>query len=94
MEKYKLRVWKSELFLSKMISVPRLLPEELMNIDKLLADKYFYNFSLFQSLSDSWAIPIWNRLFYNTPSETNPPVQKYQGILLYTIDYRFSTFVV
>ena len=31
-------------------------PEELMNIDKLLADKYFCNFSLFQSLSDSWAI--------------------------------------
>jgi arginine decarboxylase len=32
------------------------IPEELMNIDKLLADKYFCNFSLFQSLSDSWAI--------------------------------------
>ena len=31
-------------------------PEELMRIDKLLADKYFCNFSLFQSLSDSWAI--------------------------------------
>ena len=31
-------------------------PEELMSIDKLLADKYFCNFSLFQSLSDSWAI--------------------------------------
>ena len=32
------------------------IPEELMNIDKLLADKYFCNFSLFQSLPDSWAI--------------------------------------
>ena len=31
-------------------------PEELRNIDKLLADKYFCNFSLFQSLPDSWAI--------------------------------------
>lgn len=31
-------------------------PEELCNIDKLLADKYFCNFSLFQSLPDSWAI--------------------------------------
>ena len=31
-------------------------PEELMNLDKLLADKYFCNFSLFQSLPDSWAI--------------------------------------
>ena len=31
-------------------------PEELRRLDKLLADKYFCNFSLFQSLSDSWAI--------------------------------------
>ncbi len=31
-------------------------PEELMSLDKLLADKYFCNFSLFQSLPDSWAI--------------------------------------
>lgn len=32
------------------------IPEELRNLDKLLADKYFCNFSLFQSLPDSWAI--------------------------------------
>ena len=31
-------------------------PEELKNLDKLLADKHFCNFSLFQSLPDSWAI--------------------------------------
>jgi len=31
-------------------------PEELQGLDKLLADKYFCNFSLFQSLPDSWAI--------------------------------------
>ena len=31
-------------------------PEELTGLDKLLADKYFCNFSLFQSLPDSWAI--------------------------------------
>jgi arginine decarboxylase len=31
-------------------------PFELANLDKLLADKYFCNFSLFQSLPDSWAI--------------------------------------
>ncbi len=31
-------------------------PEELRGLDKLLADKYFCNFSLFQSLPDSWAI--------------------------------------
>ena len=32
------------------------LPEELKGLDKRLADKYFCNFSLFQSLPDSWAI--------------------------------------
>lgn len=31
-------------------------PDELRSLDKLLADKYFCNFSLFQSLPDSWAI--------------------------------------
>ncbi|EPT33373.1 biosynthetic arginine decarboxylase [Phocaeicola abscessus] len=31
-------------------------PEELKQLDKQLADKYFCNFSLFQSLPDSWAI--------------------------------------
>ena len=31
-------------------------PEELRKLDKLLADQYFCNFSLFQSLPDSWAI--------------------------------------
>ena len=31
-------------------------PEELKKLDKLLADKYFCDFSLFQSLPDSWAI--------------------------------------
>ncbi len=31
-------------------------PEELRKISKLLSDKYFCNFSLFQSLPDSWAI--------------------------------------
>lgn len=31
-------------------------PEELRKLDKLLADKYFCNFSLFQSMPDSWAI--------------------------------------
>lgn len=31
-------------------------PEELRGLDKILADKYFCNFSLFQSLPDSWSI--------------------------------------
>lgn len=32
------------------------IPEELRQLDKLLADKYFCNFSIFQSLPDAWAI--------------------------------------
>ena len=32
------------------------MPDELRGLDKLLADKYFCNISLFQSLPDSWAI--------------------------------------
>lgn len=31
-------------------------PEEIRMLSKMLADKYFCNFSLFQSLPDSWAI--------------------------------------
>jgi arginine decarboxylase, biosynthetic len=31
-------------------------PEELRKISKMLPDKYFCNFSLFQSLPDSWAV--------------------------------------
>ena len=31
-------------------------PDELRGLDKLLADKYFCNFSLFQSLPDCWGI--------------------------------------
>ena len=31
-------------------------PDEFRSLSKLLADKYFCNFSLFQSLPDSWAI--------------------------------------
>ena len=31
-------------------------PDEFRGLPKLLADKYFCNFSLFQSLTDSWAI--------------------------------------
>ncbi|MFC2131360.1 biosynthetic arginine decarboxylase [Bacteroidota bacterium] len=32
------------------------IPEEFRKLPKMLADKYFCNFSLFQSLPDSWAI--------------------------------------
>jgi arginine decarboxylase len=32
------------------------IPEELQNLDKVLVDIYYGNFSLFQSIPDSWAI--------------------------------------
>ena len=32
------------------------MPEELRKLDKQMSDKYFCNFSLFQSLPDSWGI--------------------------------------
>ena len=41
-------------------------PDELRKLDKLLADKYFCNFSLFQSLPDSWAL---DQLFPIMPIE-------------------------
>ena len=40
----------------KMARTMRHVPEELQRLPKLLSDKYFCNFSLFQSLPDSWAI--------------------------------------
>ena len=40
----------------QMTSETKHIPEELRHLPKLLSDKYFCNFSLFQSLPDSWAI--------------------------------------
>lgn len=37
-------------------SVTKHVPEELKQISRILSDKYFCNFSLFQSLPDAWAI--------------------------------------
>lgn len=42
--------------INQMISETKHAPEELRQLQKLLSDKYFCNFSLFQSLPDSWAI--------------------------------------
>jgi len=40
----------------QMIAGLKHVPEEFLSLPKLLSDKYFCNFSLFQSLPDSWAI--------------------------------------
>ncbi|MCW0481116.1 biosynthetic arginine decarboxylase [Gaoshiqia sediminis] len=48
--------WSIAREIHRMTSKMRHVPEELMSMSKLLSDKYFCNFSLFQSLPDSWAI--------------------------------------
>jgi arginine decarboxylase len=48
--------WSIAKEINQMASKMKRPPEELLNLPKLLADKYFCNFSLFQSLPDSWAI--------------------------------------
>ncbi|MBN1185747.1 MAG: biosynthetic arginine decarboxylase [Bacteroidales bacterium] len=48
--------WSIAKEIHSMTNTSKHIPEELRYLTKLLADKYFCNFSLFQSLPDSWAI--------------------------------------
>jgi arginine decarboxylase len=48
--------WSIARDIDSMASEMKHLPYELKQLPKMLADKYFCNFSLFQSLPDSWAI--------------------------------------
>ncbi|MBU3678555.1 MAG: biosynthetic arginine decarboxylase [Candidatus Kapabacteria bacterium] len=48
--------WTIAQKISEMVGDLKTVPEELRQLPKMLADKYFCNFSLFQSLPDSWAI--------------------------------------
>lgn len=48
--------WSVAREVNRMAEAIKHAPEELKKIAKLLPDKYFCNFSLFQSLPDSWAI--------------------------------------
>jgi arginine decarboxylase len=48
--------WSIAREIHQMAAKIRHIPEELHQLEKLLSDKYFCNFSLFQSLPDSWAI--------------------------------------
>ena len=48
--------WSVALKISRQTAQMKHPPYELNGLEKLLADKYFCNFSLFQSLPDSWAI--------------------------------------
>lgn len=48
--------WSTALQMIEMSAELKQIPEEIRQLSKLVADKYFCNFSLFQSLPDSWAI--------------------------------------
>ncbi|MDR1865508.1 MAG: biosynthetic arginine decarboxylase [Bacteroidales bacterium] len=48
--------WSVALEAHNIADVAKHAPEELRQLSKALSDKYFCNFSLFQSLPDSWAI--------------------------------------
>lgn len=48
--------WSIAKELQQMTTGIKHIPEELLHLPKILSDKYFCNFSLFQSLPDSWAI--------------------------------------
>ncbi len=53
-------------------------PEELEGLDALLADTYFCNFSLFQSMPDSWAI---KQLFPIMPIHRLREMPTHRGVL-------------
>lgn len=48
--------WSIAKDIQQMANELKHVPDELLYLRKLLSDKYFCNFSLFQSLPDSWAI--------------------------------------
>ncbi|MBR2862037.1 MAG: biosynthetic arginine decarboxylase [Bacteroidaceae bacterium] len=48
--------WSITHDISEMVHHQKHVPDELRKLDKMMADKYFCNFSLFQSLPDSWGI--------------------------------------
>jgi arginine decarboxylase len=48
--------WSIARDIQQMTTQSKHIPDELKQLAKLLSDKYFCNFSLFQSLPDSWAI--------------------------------------
>jgi arginine decarboxylase len=48
--------WATLTKLQRIVQTLDEVPEDLQNLDELLSDTYFCNFSLFQSIPDSWAI--------------------------------------
>ena len=48
--------WSITHEISELVHHQKHVPDELRKLDKMMADKYFCNFSLFQSMPDSWGI--------------------------------------
>ena len=48
--------WSIARHVYQLANITKHVPEELRQISRILSDKYFCNFSLFQSLPDAWAI--------------------------------------
>jgi arginine decarboxylase len=61
--------------LLKLVRELAYVPEELNGLEAMLSDTYFCNFSIFQSMPDSWAV---NQLFPIMPIHrlTEPPVRR------------------
>ncbi len=78
------RAYSEEIFTRILLKIQEILkdvpyiPPDLANIDKMLYDTYFCNFSVFQSLPDSWAI---NQLFPVLPIQRLNEIPKNHAIL-------------
>lgn len=58
--------WSISTEIAELVHHQKHVPDELRKLDKMMADKYFCNFSLFQSLPDAWAL---DQLFPIMPIE-------------------------
>jgi arginine decarboxylase len=67
--------WALCLKLLRIVRELEFVPEELQGLESLLSDTYFCNFSIFQSMPDSWAV---NQLFPIMPIHrlNQPPTRK------------------
>lgn len=58
--------WSISSEIAELVHHQKHVPDELRKLDKMMADKYFCNFSLFQSMPDAWAL---DQLFPIMPIE-------------------------
>lgn len=93
------RAYSEEIFTRILLKIQAIVkdlpyvPPDLANIDKMLYDTYFCNFSVFQSLPDSWAI---NQLFPVLPIQRlNEPAKNHAILADLTCDSdgKIDTFI-